>query len=355
MSKSAALLLVLALGAGACSTTEPPQSIVAVVPASDTDVAIDDSLRTPSTTEAETPESTEVERPEPEATEAPLTTTAPETTPVPSTTPAPTVAPAPGSLAEILSGSINDDAWAVSARFEGGIEITGNIEGESIEMDMGIDGAFDSATSSMEMSIDMSSIGQLLGVEEMSEADSEMFEAMFAEPMQMRSIGNTAWIKWSLLDMLTGTEGKWLESELSGADVSSVGTSPADIIHMLNGLDGDITTVGADTIAGVPTTHYSVAINLQALADLAGSQEFEDLNDFAAMFEDLPIDIWVDADGRLRRLEMSLSSDMFAALLGPADSFSMSIWYEISVYGADVIIVAPPADEIISGDSLDLF
>ena len=356
MSKSAALLLALVLGAGACSTTEPPQTIVALVPASG------ESTSTSATIEVQAPESSEVDRTEPETTDptsttettkAPSNTAAPESTPAPSTTAAPTATPGGSSLAEILSGSISDDAWAVSARFEGGIEITGNVEGESIEMEMGIAGAFDTATKSMEMSVDMSSIGELLGIK-MSEADMEMFGTLFAEPMQMRSIGDTAWIKWSLLDMLTGSEGKWLEMEVDDADFTSGGTSPADLVDILNSLAGEITIIGTDTIAGVPTTHYSITADFNSLSDMMGT-DTADFAEYAELLENVPVEIWVDAEGRLRRLEMSLEPDTFTLLLGPTDSFGMSIWYEINAYGDDVVIVGPPAEDVISGDSLSLF
>lgn len=378
MSKSAALLLVLTLGAGACSTTEPPQTIVAVVPASETDVAAPESTDTSedgitdSGDEEELGGSTANETSVPgtapsSTTTAPATTTpattAPATTAPANTTPKETTAPStdPGTptVAELLSGSLANNAEQLSARFNGGVSIAGDFEGESIDLTIDIAGAYDAKTGAAEITMDLSSIGRMLS-EDMNGSEMAMFDGMFDEPVQMKMIGDKAYVKWSLFDMFTGTEGMWLEMEIEESDMSGLEglAGPADLMELLDGLDGEVTVVGTDKIGGVDATHYEVRLDLDtfgaALAEL-DAVEADELEAMAEMFQDLPLHIWIDADGRLRRVEITISSDSLADLIGPSDSFNAMVWYEISDYGSDIVITAPPADRVVSGESIGLF
>ena len=367
MSKSVALVLAIALSAGACSTSEPPQTIVAVVPAQERDAVSEDSPvdlgqetgqestdttdQSTSTTEPDLAnESVALSEPESEPT-APAQsseTTAPvETAPL---TTSDTV-----SVEDLLANALSSSSQNISARFNGGISMAGEFEGESIDMTIAMAGAFDAENEAMEMTIDLSSMVDLLAAEITDEAEAEMLAEFLGEPMQMRSIGSTAWIRWSLLDMFSGAEGKWLEMDAVEADMAPTSGSPADIVKTLSGATGEVTAVGPESIGGVETTHYSLNLDLAEFAGSLDPTEAAELQVLAADFGNLPLDLWIDADGLLRRLEMSIAPTSFTQIMGTADSFSATVWYEISDYGADVVITAPPAEEVISGDSLELF
>lgn len=354
MSKSAALLFALILGAGACATTEPPQTIVAVVPAQERDATAPE-------TDSSAPESTDASNElQPDTTlasESSSTSQAPTTTetPVETTTTQSPLTTEGTSLADLVSGSMAPDGQHMSARFTGGMSFAGTVEGEHIDLDMAIDGAFDTKTESMEMSIDMSSIGEMIAAEAGDSQDYAMFSNMFAEPMRMRSIGSTAWMKWGLLDMLTGDPGKWVEMELDEADFAGTAGGPNDIMEMLSNATGDVSNLGSEQIAGVDTTHYALSIDLQNSVAQLPAAEAQELMAIVGDFGELPLDIWVDSNGLLRRLEMSISTEAFGALMGPSDNFSATIWYEISQYGSEVNIAAPPADQVISGANLGMF
>jgi hypothetical protein len=360
MSKFAALLFVLALSAGACSTTEP-QTIVAVVPAAESDAAAPEATGTTdsaptSDNEEERESSTASASTVPEGT-AP-STSAPATN---AETAAPSTIPASPTVADLLSGALAKDGEQLSARFNGGVSIAANIEGESVNLAIDMSGAFDAATGSAEFTMDLSSIGAMIG-EESSGSEMAMFEGMFDEPVEMKMIGGTAYVKWSLFDMFTGTEGMWLEMELEDADIAGLGglTGPTDLMSMLDGVDGEVIVIGTETISGVDATHYEVRLDMNSFAGELGDLDLDpaaakELASITEMFPDLPLHIWIDTDGRLRRVEITVSSDVLADLIGPADSFNAMIWYEISDYGSDITITAPPADKVVSGDSIDFF
>ena len=51
---------------------------------------------------------------------------------------------------------------------------------------------------------------------------------------------------------------------------------------------------------------------------------------------DLPVDVWIDGDGLLRRLRMDL----------PFEGQHMSMVMDLDEYGVDVAVEAPPADQV---------
>ena len=67
------------------------------------------------------------------------------------------------------------------------------------------------------------------------------------------------------------------------------------------------------------------------------------------------LDVWVDDDGLLRRLEMTISGDSFDAGMAPGDEFAASMWYEPYEYGSDIEITPPPAGQVMSESDFGTF
>jgi hypothetical protein len=73
----------------------------------------------------------------------------------------------------------------------------------------------------------------------------------------------------------------------------------------------------------------------------------------AAKLPPVPVDVYVDADGHLRRMTMDLDLGSFAGAAGvsgasgvPVPTMAMSL--DLYDFGAPVKVEAPPADQIIS-------
>ena len=94
---------------------------------------------------------------------------------------------------------------------------------------------------------------------------------------------------------------------------SFAGTDPRDVFGLLKAVSGSIETVGSEEIRGVETSHYRATIDPAKLEQLVPEAQRESLGgvDQAAKqagLTDLPLDVWVDADQRVRKLSIDLDA-----------------------------------------------
>ncbi len=113
-------------------------------------------------------------------------------------------------------------------------------------------------------------------------------------------------------------------------------------------MSDEVVTVGEEDVSGVPTTHYRFSASMDELIDqlLASGAFTDEAAASADMFEaDTQMNVWIDADGLVRRLsyELALSED---AGLGLPGSFGYE--FEFSDYGQPVEVVAPAPEVTIS-------
>jgi hypothetical protein len=140
-------------------------------------------------------------------------------------------------------------------------------------------------------------------------------------------------------NLLTGTDG--------------VG-DPSAILDYLKGAGADITTVGHEDVGGVDTTHVHATISVQQALDASGAdrakveQSMQKMMGKGEAFTSLtlPIDVYVDGDGYVRRvgLEIDLSDSVGVKML---------VTLDYSDFGQPVSITEPaPAD---TADICDLY
>ena len=135
----------------------------------------------------------------------------------------------------------------------------------------------------------------------------------------------------------------------AGVDVGQLmggaGQSPSDWLSLLRS-EGDFTKVGDETLNGVETTHYHGTVDLQKAAEnSAASDAIKHLLDNGAPAE-YPLDVWVDDQGYIRQYESTYDETRG----GNAASTTMKV--EISDYGTQVDVSAPPADEVFDATEL---
>ncbi|MEU5756805.1 hypothetical protein [Streptomyces sp. NPDC047829] len=108
--------------------------------------------------------------------------------------------------------------------------------------------------------------------------------------------------------------------------------------------DQDVTKVGQEKIDGADTTHYKVSVDV---AELPGGDQLRQ-----QVGPTLPMQVWLDGDGRLRRqqLDMSIkgapSAGAKAQNSAAPQQIKMTMVMNYSDFGTEVEAQAPPAGQV---------
>jgi hypothetical protein len=117
-------------------------------------------------------------------------------------------------------------------------------------------------------------------------------------------------------------------------------TNPANALGFLRGASDDMEEVGTEDVDGAETTHYRGTADLEVVADEAGDlgPVYEQLLE-TSEFTEIPIDVWIDDDGRVRRLVYELP------VPEARGGGTATITLEFADFGADVDVTPPSEDE----------
>ncbi|MGP2437620.1 hypothetical protein [Streptomyces sp. JW3] len=107
--------------------------------------------------------------------------------------------------------------------------------------------------------------------------------------------------------------------------------------------DQDVTEVGPEQVGGVDTTHYKVSVDVSRLpaGDLLAGQ----------LGPTLPMQVWLDDEGRLRRQQIDITVESPASASAKAGGASpaqlkMSTVMTFSDFGTEADAKAPPATQV---------
>lgn len=164
-------------------------------------------------------------------------------------------------------------------------------------------------------------------------------EAQFkplAEQMTMHSNGQD--IQTILVDGTSYT--KVPGSGWQKTNVGSTGSSQADPTQMLSYLQGvssSVTKVGTDTIRGVSATEYKATIDMDKAAAKASATQRKALDTYkkAVGSSTLPVEVWLDGQGRLVREHESV------AMTTGGQKVTTDTTIDLYDYGTPVSIKAP--------------
>jgi hypothetical protein len=143
---------------------------------------------------------------------------------------------------------------------------------------------------------------------------------------------------------------------VSSSSFSSLGQNdPTQFLEYLRGSAGGVVSLGPETVEGVPTTHYHGELELsRILAKMPSSEQaaaksaLEKLGSGGAF----PVEVWIDAQGRVRRIEMSFGGAGTAAgAAGAVAGFSANITVAFKSYGPVPPVVPPAASEVFDATS----
>lgn len=151
------------------------------------------------------------------------------------------------------------------------------------------------------------------------------------------------------------TGAKWISFDIrrvGGGEESGLGAfggldraDPASALLYLGGAGDDVEEVGTEEVRGVETTRYRLTVDLERAAERAGdSRTTIDSAIEATGVSEVPADVWVDRDGRVRKMTMR-----FENMVAPdGTQTTMTVTNELYDFGADVN-VEPPAESEVMG------
>jgi hypothetical protein len=178
--------------------------------------------------------------------------------------------------------------------------------------------------------------------------------------VEERIVDGVAYVR--MPGMPGGGGDKWIRMDLEslGSDPSALSqsqTDPTQILSYLAGVADDVVDVGPAEVRGVEVTHYRATLDLGRALDAPDvpAATRERLQKLAPSLRDIdmPVEVWIDADGRMRRMSMEMD---LAEMLGGTDAGSgvptgaaMHIEMELYDFGVPVDVEAPAPDEVATG------
>ena len=210
------------------------------------------------------------------------------------------------------------------------------LEGQSPAEDftMTAEGVIDYETGHGILKMDMGALG-VPGAE--GEAEMRLLGPVAYMKMPGAELGGRPWVKFDLESL--GDDG---QGPVPGLNPGS--NDPRGVLDALRGVSGEVEQVGEEAIRGVPTTHYRATVDLEKAEAEVPEERRGDFATFSDQLgiDTLPIEVWVDEEGRARRFSYEVETP--AAADTPASNVELVI--DLYDFGVDVEVEAPPSEEV---------
>jgi len=149
--------------------------------------------------------------------------------------------------------------------------------------------------------------------------------------------------KWAVFDYPKYAK----EGLVSASKMSPVPLDPGRIVTALRNADGTLTKIGSERVRGTLTDHYQVSAGSPAL-----QQAFTENNEISDQRLDA-LDVWVDADQRLRRVRSIVTvrwGNSSPSVSGPyahvdGGTYKQTTTVDVWDYGVPVNVQRPPDSE----------
>ncbi len=124
-------------------------------------------------------------------------------------------------------------------------------------------------------------------------------------------------------------------------------TSPTQGLQYLQGLSGDVTKVGDDTVNDEHAVHYQASIDYSKLGDKL--DEFPDsVRKRVEALPPVPVDVWINDQDQVVKLDMTID----VGAMGFEENGKVDMTMELHSFGEPVDIQPPPADETVDVSTL---
>jgi hypothetical protein len=230
-----------------------------------------------------------------------------------------------------LQAAASNSQAAESQRFA--MDMSFDVEGEPVTLT--VDGVMAGDGKNGELSVAMPVVGTI----DERIVDGVIYMNLGSFPGAPSGLDGKQWVKLDPEQL----QQDGLFGDLAGQAESN---SPNQGLEYLQGLSGDVTEVGPDTVAGRPATHYRASIDYTKVLDKlpdASEQAREALGKLGTV----PADVWIDGDDRVVKMHMTIDGSAFGGGVGTAE-----MTMQITDFGVPVDVQAPPEDQTVDFSAL---
>jgi len=145
-----------------------------------------------------------------------------------------------------------------------------------------------------------------------------------------------------------------LPKELAGQDPFGPGfgmvpggtsSDPTQALSYLKSATSKVERVGSEQVRGTPTTRYAVTFDAAKLAAQA-PEEFQGFVEEAGLAFPKPADVWVDEQGRLRKIHYAVTVKMPKEAGATDTPMTVETTLELYDFGVAVKVTPPPANQV---------
>jgi hypothetical protein len=127
-------------------------------------------------------------------------------------------------------------------------------------------------------------------------------------------------------------------------------TDPTAGLEALRGVSSDVHKSGTATVRGAGTTRYQGTIDAALAVEKAPSFVRQKVRQLFTQVKTIPFEVYVDGDGRLRKLTEHIAIPASAATAGQAVTADLT--FELYDFGVPVHVTAPPKNRQVDGSQL---
>ncbi|MFD7712804.1 hypothetical protein ACFV6E_41585 [Streptomyces sp. NPDC059785] len=190
------------------------------------------------------------------------------------------------------------------------------------------------------------------GVMNLAKGDSRMTLTSQGQEMEQRVHDGVVFQKPPAEQRAGLPTGKtWMSVDLAKLNRSGSGgggqvSDPAESFAYTKAVrDGEVTKKGTDTVDGVRTTHYRVEVDVRTLA--GGDESEADRLREQLGTSSLPLDLWLDDEGRLRQETVRLTVRQAGSGQQKTQQVTTATTLRFSDFGTEADVEAPPAENTV--------
>jgi len=168
--------------------------------------------------------------------------------------------------------------------------------------------------------------------------------------VEIREIGDTVYVK---VPNAPDPSKPWLKTDAKTFGAQNGGTQasdPSQFLSYLKGASSGITDEGTETVRGTETRKLKANLDLNKAAAKLPADQKQAVEQAIQQLgtSTIPTEVWIDDQGRMRKMSFSLDVPTAGASGGSPQSANLALTLELFDYGAPVNVTPPPSSQISS-------